>query len=74
MLNVEHGHLYYKLAEAAFFHSLFIVCAPIIVRHHALSSAFLEYFPSPGSRLLAAPTPPCVFLIPLRRPLCRDVG
>lgn len=66
MLNVEHGHLYNELAEPTFFNSLFIVCAPIIVRHHALPSAFLEYFPSPGSRLLAAPTPPRVFLITLR--------
>ena len=74
MFNIEHGHLYNELAEAAFFYSLFIVCTPIIVRHHALSSAFLEYFPSPGSRLLGAPTPTRIFLIPLRRPLCRDVG
>ena len=73
MLNVEQGHLYNKLAEAAFFHCLFIVCTPIIVRHHALSSAFLENLPSPGSRLLGAPTSARVFLITWRRPLCRDV-
>ena len=75
MLNVEHGHLDNELAEAAFLYRLLVVCAPVVVRHHALPSALVENLPAPGSRvLLGAPTPTRVFLITWRRPLSRDVG